>query len=155
MFTEYVVCSKCHSLYDLDSCVIINGSNRSSRKCEYIQFPNHPQRSFCQLCGKVLLKTTRKQSQVSFKPIKVYSYQSIKHAVSRLLRRPGFLEKCELWRQCSSVSNYLADIYDGKVWSNFHSFLSQKHSWCLALNWFQPFCHITDSVGTLYLVILN
>ena len=45
-FTEYVVCSKCHSLYDQDSCVIVSGSNKCSCKCEYIQFPNHPQRSF-------------------------------------------------------------------------------------------------------------
>ena len=60
-------------------------------------------------------------------------------------------------RVISSVSNYLDDIYDGKVWSDFHSFLSQKHSWCFALNvdWFQPFCHITDTVGALHLVILN
>ena len=59
-FTEYVVCSKCHSLYECHSCVIVSGSNRSSQKCEYVQLPNHQQRSFRQMCGTVLLKIYKK-----------------------------------------------------------------------------------------------
>ena len=48
-------------------------------------------------------------------------------------------------------------MYDGEVWKQFESFVSQPYSWCLALNvdWFQPFTHVCDSVGALYLVILN
>ena len=156
-FTDYTVCPKCHSLYDFESCIITSGSIKSSRKCEYIQFPNHSRATFRQPCGTPLLRNIKKQSQVCFKPYKVYSYQSIKEAVSRLLRRQGFLEQCEYWRQRTSNSDYLSDIYDGQVWSDFQSFLSQKYSWCLALNvdWFQPYSHVTDSVGALYLVILN
>ena len=47
--------------------------------------------------------------------------------------------------------------YDGQVWNDLQSFLSVRYSWTLALNvdWFQPFSHVTDSVGALYLVILN
>ena len=52
------------------------------------------------------------------------------------------------------IPNVLGDIYDGRIWEDF---LAQKYSWCLALNvdWFQPFSHVTDSVGALYMVILN
>ena len=36
-------------------------------------------------------------------------------------------------------------------------FLSQQYSWCFAVNvdWFQPFSHVCDSVGAIYLVVLN
>ena len=34
-FVEYIVCSACHSLYDIDSCVVVSGTQRYSRKCEY------------------------------------------------------------------------------------------------------------------------
>ena len=84
-------------------------------------------------------------------------YQSLKDAASRLLKRKGFLEKCELWKAKTTNSDYLCDVYDGKVWQDFQSFLMQPYSWCLALNvdWFQPFTHVSDSVGALYLVVLN
>ena len=38
---------------------------------------------------------------VSF--FKLYSYQSLKDGVSRLLRREGFLEKCEKWRDWNKI----------------------------------------------------
>ena len=156
-FTEYVVCLKCHSLYDRDSCIIVSGSNKYSRKCEYIQFPNHPQRSYREPCGTILMKSIRKTSGITFKPFKTYSYQSIRDAILRLLKRPGFLEDCEHWRKRVNNRHYLADIYDGDVWNSFFDFLSTEHSWCLALNvdWFQPYTHVTDSVGAMYLVVLN
>ena len=34
----------------------------------------------------------------------------------------------------SSNHTYLRDIYDGKVWHDFHSFLSQPFSYLLTLN---------------------
>ena len=45
----------------------------------------------------------------------------------------------------------------GKYGPNSKSFLSQQYSWCLAGNvdWFQPFSHVCDSVGAIYLVVLN
>ena len=97
-----------------------------------------------------------KKSQTSFQPFKVYSYQSLKDSVSRLTKRKGFLEACELWRNRSTDDDILGDVYDGQVWRDFQSFLSHRHSWCVALNvdWFQPFTHVTDSVGALYLCIL-
>ena len=58
-FIEYVICSKCHSLYDPEKCIITSGSNRSSRTCEFIQFPNHPHKSVRQPCGAMWNSTTK------------------------------------------------------------------------------------------------
>ena len=56
----------------------------------------------------------------------------------------------------------LADIYDGRVWKQFmvvnrKSFLSEEYNFALPLNvdWFQPFKHVSGSVGVMYLFILN
>ena len=48
---------------------------------------------------------------------------------------------CELWRKRSCSNDIIGDIYDGQVWRDFNLFLSQKYSWCLALNvdWFSHF----------------
>ena len=103
------------------------------------------------------MKSIRKTSGITFKPFKIYSYQSIRDAVSRLLKCPGFLEDCEHWRKRVNNRHYLADIYDGDLRNDFCDFLSVKYSWCLASNvdWFQPYSHVTDSVGAMYLVVLN
>ena len=120
-----------------------------------MQFPNHSVRSRRKPCGMPLLYTTPKQK--TLKPYKVYSYQPLRQAVTRLLKRQGFALKCEECRRRTSNPNFLSDIYDGDVWRDFQGFLAQKHSWCMVLNvnWFQPFSHVTDSVGALYLVLLN
>ena len=154
-FTTYIVCSKCHSLYDSDNSTEKVGIRITTKKCQYISFPNHPMFQFRQPCGTALLRKLLRADH--FQPFKTYPYQSLKDAIARLLKRQGFLEKCEHWRKRISLSDYLSDIYDGQVWSDFSTFLSQPYSWCLALNvdWFQPFSHICDSVGAIYLVILN
>lgn len=43
----------------------------------------------------------------------------------------------------------------GKIFQIFSLYIA--HSWCVSLNvdWLQPFTHVCDSVGALYLVIQN
>lgn len=57
---RFVVCPKCHSLYDETKCVI-EGPQRTklSRKCDYVEFPNHPQRARRAKCGTALMKTIK------------------------------------------------------------------------------------------------
>ena len=64
---------------------------------------------------------------------------------------------CEHWRKRQTNSEYLGDVYDGCLWSEYGSFLAAPNSLltCLNLDWFQPFKHISYSVGVLYMVILN
>ena len=58
--------------------------------------------------------------------------------------------------------NNYRDIYDGKLWKEFTNykgkpFLSEPNFYGLLLNvdWFQPFEHVTYSVGVLYISVLN
>ena len=39
---RFVVCPTCHKLFKEDQCVIVSGGIKISRKCDNIQFPNHP-----------------------------------------------------------------------------------------------------------------
>lgn len=75
--------------------------------------------------------------------------------------RPGFYEKCQMWRNRDNHDE-LKDIYDGSIWSDFQHylgtpFLSLPYSFAFALNvdWFQPYQHTTFSVGVIYLTVLN
>ena len=56
----------------------------------------------------------------------------------------------------------LSSVYDGQIWSDFMQcegvpFLASPHSYGLILNldWFQPYKHLTYSVGVLYLSVLR
>ena len=76
--------------------------------------------------------------------------------------RPGFIEKCELWRSYSKEPGKFKDIYDGKIWADFmeyegKAFLSLPFNYALHLNvdWFQPFQHTQHSEGAVYLTVLN
>ena len=52
----------------------------------------------------------------------------------------------------------LEDVYDGRVWKSFLSwkgkpFLEEQHCFVALINvdWFQPYKHLTYSVGVIYL----
>ena len=52
-------------------------------------------------------------------PRQLYCYQSLVQSIKDLVKRPGFIEKCELWRSRKIMENTIDDIYDGKVWNSF------------------------------------
>ena len=61
----------------------------------------------------------------------------------------------------SSVDK-LEDVYDGHVWNRFKNvngspFLEDAHAYAFMINmdWFQPYKHLTYSVGVIYLSVLN
>ena len=162
--TEYVVCTKCSCIYDLESCSEIQFGKKHSKNCKFIAFPDHPHRSQRAPCGSLLLKEVSCHSGLQLMPRKTYPYQSLKDALTILVSRPGFLDACEHWRERAKKipANTLADIYDGKVWCDFNSekynnFLHHPGNLVLSLNFdfFQPFSRTQYSIGALYLVILN
>lgn len=150
----YVACPKCHSLYNFEDCIGKSGSRMNVVLCKHKEYPNHPVSHYRSACNTPLLRICKHNK---FYPYKSYPYQSLKSAITRLLKRVGFLEKCEMWRQRKSVDGYVGDVYDGNVWKEFYPFLSNKYSWLVTMNidWFQPFSHVADSVGAIYLVIQN
>lgn len=116
-------------------------------------------------CGtQLLVSSNSKDGKQNWHARKQYCYRSLKKSLTTLINRVGFLEKCEKWR-CRSPSRnceLLCDIYDGKVWQEFQTvdgrpFLCEPNNFALSLgcDWFKPFKHLNDSIGALYLVILN
>lgn len=162
-FRTYVVCKKCHQVYHLNDCVQSSGSNRRSKRCCFVQFPRHPQRSMRAPCGELLLKTVEMASKnVYLYPVMTYCYLGLEYSIQQLLRRPVFLEKCQHWVSRHSIPNTMPDVYDGQVWKDFldydgEPFLRDHATLGLMMNmdFFQPFKHVNYSLGAIYLTVLN
>ena len=161
-FTEYVVCPSCHSVYEFEDCIESVGSEKRSRCCRHISYPNHPHRSYRQPCGAALLRRIRSGRGHRLVPIKVFPYMPVQKSLQSLAKRPGFITACEQWREREGTvpTSYLGDVYDGRIWHDFHStirhsFLSAQTLYLVTLNvdWFRPFLHTQYSVGAMYLTI--
>ena len=58
-FTSYVVCPRCSSIYDYESCYEVNNGKAISKSCDFVAFPDHPHHSQRERCGVMLLKKVR------------------------------------------------------------------------------------------------
>lgn len=164
-FQKFVVCPKCNSLYNYDSAYETVGGRRRSRKCSFVEFPNHRHRAHQKSCNEVLLKEVKLQDgKLKLYPKKVYCYNSIIETLKLFLQRPGFTSRCELWRarERTSIANLLSDVIHGTVWRDFKGpdgsrFMSHQRNIALMMNvdWFQPFKHSPYSVGVIYLAFMN
>lgn len=140
-FSKYASCPECHSIYALETCKIVQPNKMvSSRNCSYIKFRNHPHANMRKRCDTMLMKKIRTSfGTTSLYPRRLYCYQSVISSLKDLLRRPGFVEKCELWRKRKVYQNTLTDIYDARVWNEFLNpagvpFLSVPFNFALSLN---------------------
>ena len=162
-FRTYVVCPKCHALYNLEDCIIRNhGGLLESAKCIFVHYPNHPHVSRREKCNTLLIKQVKHGSSYKLVPRKVYTYNGLKASLTKLFRRSGFSYNCEKWRNRKKTQGVYTDLYDGLVWETFQSvngtpFLQVPNNLGLILNidWFNPFKHVEYSVGVLYLVVAN
>ena len=161
--SSYVVCTKCHLIYNHQDCYQdIRGGKQAAKVCQHISFPNHPHSLQRNVCGTNLLASIRgRNGLIHLQPITIYAYQSIIDSLRRLFRRPGFLESCDHWktRQKAMPNEYVGDVYDGNLWKHFESINFFSTGICLlfALNvdWFNPFSRLQYSVGAIYLTIQN
>ena len=162
-FRKYVTCRKCHRIYFLSDCIEGAKNAQRSKTCPFRKFPSHTQARMRAPCETALLKRVELASgSIYFYPYLTYCYLSLQLSLQSFLLRPEFYEHCELWRTREMLSEYLSDVYDGKIWRDFqsfhgNSFLSEPGSLALMLNmdFFQPYKHIEYSVGAIYLTILN
>ena len=164
-FQKFVVCPKCNSLYNYDSAFETVGSKQISKKCSYVDFPNHRHRAHQKPCHEVLLKEVKLQDgKTKLYPRKVYCYNSIIGTLKLFLQRPNFSSRCEMWRERerTSIQGLMSDVIHGSVWRDFKSvdgtrFMSHERNLALMMNvdWFQPFKHSPYSVGVIYLAVLN
>lgn len=163
-FTQYVVCTKCNSIYKPEDLLETNTRGVPRAKtCSHVEYPRHQHRNKRQPCGATLFKKIKTTSgKILLRPRKVYCFQSINDILSRQMQKPGFIEKCEEWRKRNPDPDSLCDVYDGKVWKNFKSangewFFKDPLSYGCSINldWFQPYENTQYSVGVIYLCFLN
>ena len=163
-FTKYVVCPKCHQLYNFDDCYDTNLLGKKVTKiCTFVEHPNHRQHFRRTKCGEPLLKeVSLKSGETKLYPFKVYCYNSVIRNLCHFLQRPGFVSKCEMWRNREIPTGYLADVFDGRIWKewqyvNGQAYFAAQRNYAFMLNvdWFQPFKHSLYSVGALYMVLMN
>ena len=121
-FVTYVVCPSCDSLYEFDDCVerSITGRHEESKYCRHVKFPNHTVASKRSPCNTRLLQKVKCKSGYKLSPIKVYPHKHLKTSIEQLVKRKGFIENCEKWRDRLVPAGYLTDIYDGAVWKRFN-----------------------------------
>lgn len=161
--TKYVVCPKCDCLYKFEDCFEKRAGENVLKTCTYVAFPHHQQAFRRTRCNAELLKKIQmKDGKNKFYPYKVYCYKSVRETLTTLIKRSGFVSKCESWRSRTVPEGHLFDIYDGQVWKewvNFDGvpFLENPNNYAFMLNvdWFQPFTHSIYSVGVIYMVLLN
>jgi hypothetical protein len=162
-FTKYVVCPKCYKCYEYGECLVDRNGQYFAKRCSnelYSRGKSH-------VCNTQLVKkVTLKDNVTKFYPLYYYCYNSIINTLEKMVKKPGFVEKCEKWRSNGTSGNYddvLTDVYHGQLWKDFQKFngedfLNYPRNYGLMLNfdYFQPMKHRKDySVGVLYLVLLN
>ena len=159
-FQRYVVCPRCHKMYDTSDCISRCGSIESTRNCSFVKHPNHPHSSGRAPCSAPLMRSvTLRTGKVRLYPFKIYCYRKLVVSLQELLLRPGFFDACQLWKD-QPISEFI-DLYHGKIWKDFQyvddkPFLASGGlGLILNIDWFQPFTHTVYSVGVIYLVIMN
>ena len=131
-----------------------------SKSCSFKRFPSHPHINMRSACGTLLLKSVELATYLY--PFLTYCYLGLDVSLQTLFDRPTFYNQCELWRSRSHIDGEMEDVYDGKMWQKFmvyegEPFLAESGNLGLILNFdfFQPFDHLTYSLGAIYMSVLN
>ena len=134
-FKQFVVCRKCLKLYHYGECVNIIGSNKSSKPCNYVKYPQHPFISYRNPCGQMLLTSVQLTSgKTLLYPHRVHCYKSLQSSLQELFICPGFYENCHKWQlQTRNSDTKLSDVQDGRIWNEFLTFSDQPFSLHLPL----------------------
>lgn len=120
-FLKYACCSRCDSIYPLKTCIVVStDGTKCSRKCSHIEYPRHPHSSRRAPCGFQLMKCVRTSAgTTTLHARRMFCYKSLTESLKDLMKRPDFLDKCELWRTRNIDNDTLSYIYDGRVWKEF------------------------------------
>ena len=159
-FQRFIVCQRCDSTYDYNDCF----PTRQIVNCTHVHFPRHPQVHMHTKCNEPLLKNVKTTTgKRLFAPLKVFLYKikSLIDLIKGLIQQPGTLDLLTHWWEHTIVDGVMTDIYDGVVWQSFcrdgNKILASRYSIQLAINidWFQPYTHVSYSVGVIYICVLN
>ena len=162
LFRKYPVCKKCGTLYEFDECIEGVGAHKRAKLCPHV--PKFSRGCRRRTCNGVLLKTVELASNRKiFYPLITYCYIDLHTSLEHLLLDPLFTVNCAHWTSRISQESVLEDVYDGRVWKDFlrynntRPFLEEDHTYAFMINmdWFQPYKHLTYSVGAIYLSVFN
>jgi hypothetical protein len=168
-FQSFVVCPKCHKLYNKQEVKKFSqDANLSVMRCRHIEFPNSTTRK-TKLCETPLSqKIALLNDEVKIRPELIFPLASIRQQLEAMYCRPGFESYLRHWVDRQQFDNILTDIYDGKVWKTFKEsaeqdsdnfFRPEKADTHLGLiinmDWFQPYDGTIYSTGVLYAAICN
>jgi len=113
-------------------------------------------------CKTLLLKTVELSDRRSYLyPYLVYCYLGphTYFIAVYMIERPKFLNDCEHWKHRTNTG---IKMRDGYLWKEFicynnEPFLSEEGNLGLTLNYdhFQPYDHISYSMGAIYMSVLN
>ncbi|XP_052097344.1 uncharacterized protein LOC127732339 [Mytilus californianus] len=160
-FKQYVVCTNCYSLYEFEDCYHIVEGSKVSKKCSFIEFPNHRLPYLRKRCNQPLLMEIKSEPSKILAPYKIYCYKSIESSLSYCVKRQHFEDLCEQWRLRETREDIMYDIYDGKLWDDFngkkYNFFTKEDNYGCILNvdWFQPYKHTHCSIGVMYIAFFN
>ncbi|RGB30326.1 hypothetical protein C1646_793924 [Rhizophagus diaphanus] len=87
--------------------------------CTHINLPNHPMANQRNECMTKLTKTVHTINGTLYRPSLIFPIISLKHQLQLIYNRKVFESSCRKWVDHYSNSQYLNDIYDGKVWKKF------------------------------------
>ena len=79
-FVKYVVCIKCHFLYDMEHSFRTTQGERVTKTCKNVLIPDHPQKQHRQACWQELLKQVKngnKKLLVPSKPIVINLFEQV------------------------------------------------------------------------------
>ena len=161
---QYVVCNKCHKLYDINE--LSRTEDEEIRTCNFINYPNHSMERFRQKCNNPLIrKVDSNNSGQIFRPFMTFPLVNIKQQLTLFFGRKDFEMSCRKWTERNNTTEALFDIYDGMIWKSFTDdngelFFTKEYAdshigLIINMNWFQPFINSLYSVGVIYAVICN
>ena len=158
-FHKFPVCKRCCAVWKYEDCIDGHGLHQKTRLCSYISPLSRDRR----VCNGILLKTVELASNRKiFYPFMTYCYIDLRTSLQTLLLDPDFSKKCVHWKSRPPSGSDLHDVYDGRIWKRFRQyngscFLDDDYSYAFMINmdWFQPYKHLTYSVGAIYLSVFN
>lgn len=125
----------------------------------FVKFPLHPQKNGRLPCNAPIVRPINlSNNSKRLYALHLYVSKRLHDAIQRILLRDNIHVKMEAWRNRRVPDDFYADVYDGRVWKSFmDKLLKHKRSLAFMINvdWFQPFKHCTDSLGAIYLTIVN
>ncbi|PKY38937.1 hypothetical protein RhiirA4_452039 [Rhizophagus irregularis] len=164
---KYAACEKCCKLYDVAEVSNINPNQVPVKShCIHIDLPNHPMANQKNECMTKLTKTVHTINGTLYRHSLIFPTISLKHQLQLMYNRKGFESSCRKWADRYSDSQYLNDIYNGRVWKTFwdqdqnlpffrKEVADRNLGIMINIDWFQPFDNANYSVGAVYGVICN